>query len=102
MANGAFGGYITGATIENITSAPVTATVQYYDLNGNTVGTTKTVTIGGNASYSLYQGGSDQNLQNGFYGTAQITVTGGPSSSLLVTTNAQSNAFFYSYTEPNF
>jgi hypothetical protein len=102
MANGAFGGYITGATIENITNSPVTANVQYYDLSGNTVGTAKSVTIGGNASYVLYQGGSDQALPSGFYGTAQITVTGGPSSSLLVTTNAQSNAFFYSYTEPNF
>jgi predicted outer membrane repeat protein len=102
MANGAFGGYITGATIENITNTPVTASVQYYDLNGSTVGTSKSVTIGGNASYGLYQGGSDQALPSGFYGTAQITVTGGPSSSLLVTTNAQSNAFFYSYTEPSF
>jgi predicted outer membrane repeat protein len=102
MANGAFGGYITGATIENITSTPVTASVQYYDLNGNTVGTAKSVTIGGNASYGLYQGGSDQALASGFYGTAQITVISGPSSSLLVTTNAQSNAFFYSYTEPSF
>jgi hypothetical protein len=100
MANGAFGGYITGATIENITNTPVTASVQYYDLSGNTVGTAKSVTIGGNASYGLYQGGSDQALPSGFYGTAQITVTGGPSSSLLVTTNAQSDAFFYSYTEP--
>jgi hypothetical protein len=102
MANGAFGGYITGATIENITSAAVTASVQYYDVAGNAVGTAKSITIGGNASYGLYQGGSDQALPSGFYGTAQITVTGGPSSSLLVTTNAQSNAFFYSYTEPNF
>jgi hypothetical protein len=102
MANEAFGGYITGATIENITSSPVTASVQYYDLNGSAVGTAKTVIIGGNASAALYQGGSDQALADGFYGTAQIKVTGGPSSSLLVTTNAQSNAFFYSYTEPNF
>jgi hypothetical protein len=102
MANGAFGGYITGATIENITSAPVTATIQYYDLNGNAVGTTKTITIGGNASSALYQGSSDGDLPNGFYGTAQITVVGGPSSSLLVTTNAQSDTFFYSYTEPSF
>jgi hypothetical protein len=97
MANGAFGGYITGATIENSSNGTVGGTIQYYDVSGNTVGAAQPFNIDPHASYSVYQGSSG--LPSGFYGTAIISVTSGPSSSLLVTTNAQSNAFFYSYTE---
>lgn len=100
VANGAFGGYITGATIENTTSSIVSGTIQYYDMNGQVVGSTKPFTIGPRASQGVYQGGADQGLPPGFYGTALVTVTNGPTSSLLVTANAQSNQFFYSYTEP--
>jgi hypothetical protein len=97
MANGAFGGYITGATIQNITNASVNGTIQYYDVNGVATGTAQSFSVGPYASYSAYQGAS--NLPAGFYGTALVTVTSGPTGSLLVTTNAQSNAFFYSYTQ---
>lgn len=100
IANGAFGGYITGATIENTTSSTVAGAIQYYDLNGVAVGTAKPFSVGPRASFPLYQGDPGQGLSNGFYGTAVVTVTAGPTSSLLVTANAQSNTFFYSYTEP--
>jgi hypothetical protein len=100
MANGAFGGYVTGATVANTTDLSVAATIQYYDLSGALVGTPKAFTVGPHASYSLYQGDAGQGLAAGFYGTAVVNVTSGPTSSLLVTTNAQSNAFFYSYTDP--
>jgi hypothetical protein len=100
MANGAFGGYVTGATVANTTDLSVAANIQYYDLSGALVGTPKAFTVGPHASYSLYQGDVGQGLAAGFYGTAVVNVTSGPTSSLLVTTNAQSNAFFYSYTDP--
>jgi hypothetical protein len=100
MANGAFGGYVTGSTIENTTNSNVGGTIQYFDLNGTAVGTAKTFSVGPHASFPLYQGGTDQGLSAGFYGTAVIMVTSGPTSSILTTTNAQSNEFFYSYTEP--
>jgi hypothetical protein len=38
MSNGAYGGYLTVAYIENVTNAPAHLRVQYYDLNGNPVG----------------------------------------------------------------
>jgi hypothetical protein len=101
MANGAFGGYITGATILNTTNSSVTAKVQYYSLEGNVVGTSSNFSIGAHASQGLYQGESGQGLPGGFYGTAVVSVVGGPTSSLIVTTNAQSDQFFYTYTEPN-
>jgi hypothetical protein len=98
IANGAFGGYITGATIQNTSSTTVSGTIQYYDVTGKAVGTTQTFSVGPYASYGAYQG-TPNILPAGFYGTAIVNVTGGPTNSLLVTTNAQSNAFFYSYTE---
>jgi len=99
--NGAFGGYITGATILNTANATVGGTIQYYDLNGNAVGTAKTFSVGAYGSYAVFQGDPAQGLSPGFAGTAIVTVTSGPTSSLLTTTNAQSNNFFYTYTEPN-
>jgi hypothetical protein len=101
LANGAYGGYITGATILNTTNSSVTAKVQYYSLDGNAVGTSSNMSIGAHASGGLYQGDSGQGLAGGFYGTAVVSVVGGPTSSLIVTTNAQSDQFFYTYTEPN-
>jgi hypothetical protein len=100
MANVAFGGYITGATIENTTNSVVGGAIQYYALDGTPVGTAKPFSVGPHASYPVYQGDPAQGLAVGFYGTAVISVTSGPTSSLLTTTNAQSNQFFYSYTEP--
>ena len=99
--NGAFGGYITGATILNTTNAMVGGTIQYYDLSGTATGTAKPFSIGPYASYPVFQGDPAQGLSPGFAGTAIVTVTSGPTSSLLTTTNAQSDNFFYTYTEPN-
>jgi hypothetical protein len=101
VANNAFGGYTTGATIENTSSTAISGTIQYYNLDGTTVGTAKPFSVGPHASYPIYQGDSAQGLNAGFDGTAIITVTSGSSASLLVTTNAQSDQFFYSYIEPN-
>jgi alpha-tubulin suppressor-like RCC1 family protein len=38
MANGAYGGYVTAATIQNTGSAPATLRIDYYDQNGAPVG----------------------------------------------------------------
>jgi ligand-binding sensor domain-containing protein len=98
MANGGFG-YTTGATIFNTSSNVVTGTIQYYDINGNTVGTAQTFSVGSHASQLVYQGAANL-LPTGFYGTAVVTQTGG-GSNLIVTTNALSS-LFYTYTEPNY
>lgn len=93
--------YITGATIFNTSSAPVTATIQYYDINGNLqTGTTQTFTVQPKASQAFYQGAA--NLPANFYGTAVITESAdSPANALIVTTNAQSSTLFYTYSEPN-
>ena len=102
IANGAFGGYVTGDTIFNTSNQAVTATISFYNLDGSNAGanTSTTFTIGAKASQAFYNAAS--NLPSGFYGTAIVKVTSGPTNALLVTTNAQSNALFYTYSEPNF
>lgn len=102
MANGGYG-YITGATIFNSSSQSVSGTIQYYNVDGTTQGTAKSFSVGPHQSQGIYQGDSGQGLpsgSNGFYGMAVVTESGG-GSDLIITTNAASNAFFYSYTEPN-
>jgi hypothetical protein len=103
MANGAFGGYITGASVLNTTNSSVVVSVQYYDLLGQPINTPNTYTIGPRSSQGLYQGDSTgQGLPPNFYGSALVSVISGPTSSIIVTTNAQSDQFFYTYTEPNY
>jgi alpha-tubulin suppressor-like RCC1 family protein len=46
MANGAYGGYVTAATIQNTGSAPASIRIAYFDLNGTPVGA-------GDAIYNL-------------------------------------------------
>ena len=103
MANGGFG-YITGATIFNISGQSVSGNIQYYDTNGHPVGNSEPFTLPAYASQLVYQGMPGGILPSGFYGTALVTQTsGGGSSDLIVTTNAFSDGagLFYTYTEPN-
>lgn len=100
VANGG-SGFTTGATILNTSSTSVSGTVQYYNADGTVVGTAKPFSVGPHASQLLYQGDPTQSLPSGFYGTAVISQTSGTPGSLIVTTNAQSSNFFYSYTEPS-
>jgi hypothetical protein len=100
MANGGYG-YTTGATILNISNQPVSGSVQYYNASGAVQGSPQTFTIGAHGSQAIFQGGSSNILPNGFYGAAIVTQTNGSSNSLIVTTNAISSTFFYTYTEPN-
>ena len=92
-------GYTTGLTILNTSNAPISGSLQYRDTSGNAVGSPNVFTnLPGHASQLFYQG----DLPVGsFYGTAVITKTAGADNSLIVTTNAQSASFFYTYTEPN-
>ncbi len=103
VANGGGNGFVTGFTILNTTNQTVGGTVQYYDVNGVPAGSVQNFSIGPNASQQYYQGsGGGSNLGAGFYGTAIITQTSGTgSNNLIVTTNAVSSSFFYTYTEPN-
>lgn len=102
VANGGYG-YTTGATIFNSSSQTVSGTIQYYNLDGTTQGAAKSFTVGAYQSLGIYQGDPAQGLPSsggGFYGTAVVTENGS-GKDLVVTTNAASSAFFYSYTEPN-
>jgi hypothetical protein len=97
MANNGFG-YTTGATVFNTSNANVSATITYYNTDGTVVGSPQQFSVGPNASQPIYQG--NVGLPNPFYGSAVVTqVNAG--TSLIVTTNALANAFFYTYTEPN-
>jgi hypothetical protein len=100
IANNGFG-YTTGTTVFNASNQTVSATLQYYALTGIASGNTKTITIGPYASAAFYQGDPAQGLSNGFYGTAFLTQSSGGTPSLIDTTNAVSNQFFYTFTEPN-
>jgi plastocyanin len=97
MANNGFG-YTTGATVFNTSNTSVSATITYYNTDGSLAGSPQQFSIGPNASQPLYQG--NVGLPNPFYGSAVVTQSS-PNASLIVTTNALSNAFFYTYTEPN-
>lgn len=98
MANGGYS-YTTGATVFNTGSQAVNGTIQYYDVNGNPVGSAQSFTVPAFGSYLAYQGNAG--LTQGYYGSAVVSQTsGGGTNGLIVTTNALSN-LFYTYTEPN-
>lgn len=101
MASGAYGGYYTGTTVQNLSGSVVTVTFQYLNGDGSNAGS-KTYTIGGHASLQLYQGNTNSNsglvLQSGFFGTAFISSSS--ANSLVATTNAVNGGLFYTYTEP--
>ncbi len=98
ISNGGYS-YVTGDTIFNTASSPVTATITYYNTNGTVVsGTQQSFTIAANGSQPFFQGAA--NLPANFYGTAVVTQTNGLANSLIVTTNAQSASLFYTYIEP--
>jgi len=98
MANNGYG-YVTGATILNTSGQTVSGSVQYYKTDGTSQGTSQPFSIGAHSSQLIFQGGSG--LPDGFYGSAVITQANGPANNLIVTTNATSPSFFYTYTEPN-
>lgn len=100
MSNGAFGGYFTGSTLVNTTNQSVTVSLQYYDSNGNAVGTAHSFTIPAYGSHFNYQGGESPALPSGYYGDALAVVTSGPANALVSTANAISSQFFYTYVQP--
>jgi alpha-tubulin suppressor-like RCC1 family protein len=56
MANGAYGGYVTAATIQNIGTGPATIAIAYFNQNGVPVGTGDSVSsLPVNASWTVRQ-----------------------------------------------
>ena len=100
MARGGIG-YYTGATILNTSEQTVNGSVHYFGTNGQAVGTVLNFTVAPHASQLVFQGDPASGLPDGFFGTAIISQTSGPTNSLMVTTNAQSYNFFYTYNEPS-
>lgn len=100
VSNGGYGSYVTGDTVFNASNQTISATIQYYNPDGTTLtAATQTVSIAPHASQPFYQGNAG--LPTNFYGTAVISENSGPANALLVTTNAENNALFYTYVEPN-
>lgn len=96
VANGGYG-YTTGLTILNTSSNPISGgNISYYDTQGNLISQNQNLTIAPHASLAFYSGAAG--LPKNFYGTAIVTEPSG--SDLMVTTNAQSANFFYTFTEP--
>ena len=92
-------GLTSGATILNTTDTVVNGTIAYYNPDGTGVGHVQPFQIAAHASLPIYQGAAG--LPSGFVGQAVITQTSASAaSSLLVTTNVQSDNLFYSYVEP--
>ncbi len=102
MANGGYG-YTTGATVFNSSNQTISCNIQYYDVGGAALGGPQTFSINPYSSKGIFQGNAGVGLS---YGTAVViesTPSGSqyPANDLIVTTNAQSDIFFYTYTEPN-
>lgn len=98
LANGAYGGYVSGLTILNLTAAPITFSLQYYDSQGNNVGVVRRYSLAAHGSQPVYQKGDSEQLPPGFFGTAQVLVDA--PGSVAVTTNVANSQFFYTYTSP--
>jgi outer membrane protein assembly factor BamB len=81
--NGAFGNFITGANLVNTSSAPVTATITYYNAAGTATAAPAFV-IAPYAVQSIYHAATTGNglpsggLPAGFAGSAIVRVQGGP------------------------
>lgn len=97
--NGAFGGFVSGATLLNVTNQTIHVTLQYYDQGGNALAPGLNYTVQPHASVLAFQGtGSSSAPPAGFFGTAVLTSD--TPNSLVATTNAAANGLFYTYTEP--
>ena len=55
LSNGAYGGYVTAATIENTGTAPANVQISYSDQNGAPVGAGDSITLAANASWTVRQ-----------------------------------------------
>ena len=72
----------TQLTIANVGTSATSATVTFYDQNGNALpAATKTINLTAHSSQTLDQTAADSGLPNGFYGWARIV---GPTVSQLV------------------
>lgn len=112
MANGAFGGFYTGTTLDNLLNESVTFTLQYLNMDGSTVSgaTTKTYTLAPHSSLFIYQGSASEGLPANWFGTAVVKVqtplptpatsTSGPYFGLMAQVNVQSGTSFYTYSSP--
>jgi hypothetical protein len=92
-------GYTTGLTILNVGDTAESGSITYYNPDGSAVAgvAPQNFTIAAHASVPMYQGALGL-LPTGFYGQAVVTSSG---NNLLVTTNAQSDDLFFTYTMPN-
>lgn len=100
-----FYGGTSGFVVQNLSATPVTATLQYYDPNGQAVGNSLPLTIQAHGIVNQYNRPGDSGLPNNFVGNAVITAA--PGSQLIVTCNVSNagapgvtNPYFYSYTSP--
>lgn len=100
QANGGVG-FFTGTTILNTTNATAAGTIQYYKTDGTPQGSAIPFNVGPFASKALFQGDPSQALPPNFYGVAVVSESSGPAGAFIITTNAASGSFFYTFTEPS-
>jgi hypothetical protein len=91
-----FAGFVTGATILNITPNPVQVSVQYVNPDGTAASAINQYTIQPAASVLAYQGAAS--LPTGFFGT--LLISSNAPGSIVATVNASAPGLFYTYTEP--
>jgi hypothetical protein len=116
IANGGYGGFFTGITIQNLLDSFTSFTVTYKNIDGSNLSgvTTKSYTLAPHASLFIYQGSTGgEGLPSNWVGTAVIAVTsapptfnstsgssGGPYFSLLAQANVQSPFAFFTLAAP--
>lgn len=93
-----FYGGTSGLVVQNVGSAAVTASIQYYDANGQAVGAAVPLTIPAHGTASQYDLPAYSGLPNNFVGNAVVTAPA--ESQLVVTCNVSNGSYFYSYTAP--
>ena len=72
------GGFVTQLTVANVSPNATTATVTFYDQNGNALpSATKTLNLLAHSSQVLDQATAESNLPAGFYGWARVDGTNG-------------------------
>lgn len=110
VANGGYGGFYTGLTVQNLLNQPVSFSLNYLNTDGSQVTglSPKTYTLAPHASQFVYQG--FDGLPSNWVGVAVVKVTTplpaqsangtGPYFAVSVQTNVQSGFAFYTYSSP--
>ena len=71
ISNGAYGGYVTAAYIQNVGTVPAEITIRYFDQTGQLTGSGDGVILAVNASWTVRQD-NGHSMSPGFAGSARV------------------------------